>query len=436
MKPFDDQFADNVRKAFDAWQEEMPPQAWDAMKARLDGQGKARVLALWPFLAKAAGVALLVGMSVFGYVHISRTSQMPVLAEQPIAQGSPAEAPADSGVKATVAETFLLFPERETMTEARPATPEAAPARRKYARATQTQSLALQTEAEEDTLLMAETETPGLAAELVAESQAVQETEPEVPTLALRPATDPGQVAGQVPASRRPAQPIAPEKSTDERRLSWGVTAGSMVAFAENRVSDMPGYTAGVLAEYALSDNVSLSSGGVFTYHQFELVNFANADFAYDYLPAFDDMSSVNLTGNNQYEMLAFEIPLNAQFNVMETGKRRLYVGAGLSSLVYLQQRFTGVNRAFYQESFFNDATGMVEVHYAASTFTVDEEYGPLSRFDFGRLLNLSLGYVIRREKSAVVIEPFVKLPIGTLTSRDINLGMGGVSLKYRFSGN
>lgn len=436
MKPFDDNFADNVRKAFDAWHEEMPPQAWDAMNARLEGQGKARVVALWPFLAKAAGVALLVGMSVFGYVHISQTSQTPVLAKQPIAEGSLADAPAEIGLKAADAESVPLFPERETMTEARPATPDAAPSRPQYAQAAKQQSIALPAEAEKDTLLIAETETPGLAAEMVAESTAAQETEPEVPTLALRPAKGPDQVIGQVPASRRSAQPIAPEKTTNERRLSWGVTAGSMVAFAENRVSDMPGYAAGVLAEYALSDNVSLSSGGVFTYHQFELVNFANADFAFDYLPASGDMSSVNLTGNNQYEMLAFEIPLNAQFNVMETGKRRLYVGAGLSSLVYLQQRFTGVNRAFYEESVFNDATGMVEVQYATSTFTVDEEYGPLSRFDFGRLFNLSLGYVIRREKSAVVIEPFIKLPVGTLTSRDINLGMGGVSLKYRFSGN
>ncbi len=436
MKPFDDQFADNVRKAFDAFHEEMPPEAWDAMNARLDGQGKARVVALWPFLAKAAGVALLVGLSVFGFVHISETSQTPVLAEQPKAEGSSDEASAGPVMEATDAETATLFPERETTPVTDPATIETAAVSPQYAQAPPSQSIPMQAEAGIDSLLITEPEATGLAAELLAEAPEFEETEPEVPTLALRPAADPGQVTGQIPASRRPAQPLDPEERADQRRLSWGVTAGSMLAFAENRVSDMPGYAAGVLAEYAISDNVSLSSGGVFTYHQFELINFAQPQFSADYLSSLGSLSDVNITGNNHYEMLALEIPLNAQFNLMETGRGNLYLGVGLSSLVYLQQRFTGTNTAFYEESFFNDATGNYELHYATSTFMVDEEYAPFSRFDFGRLFNLSLGYVIKREKSAVVIEPFMKLPVGTLTSRDISLGMGGVSLKYRFSGN
>lgn len=435
MKPFDEKFADNVRNAFDSLHEEMPPQAWTDMKARLDGRGKARVLAFWPFFSKAAGIALLVGMSVFWFVSFDSADLKNQLAEKP--REEQARHTTSEEIAETESSDTSQVPEKETLSEIILADQKPAPSvSRKTGLLKPTATIVFELPAIEVPILIAEAETPAIVEEAVAETAIVQTQEQEVPTLVLRPQPDPTQVTnGRQPRFNQPA-PDLPKSSEHENRLSWGITAGSMLAFAEQRISDGPGYSAGVTAEYALSPIVSLSSGGMLTYHQFELVNFSRADFAYDYLPSFDNVKNINLTGNNHYEMLALEIPLNAQFNVMETKKRRLYVGAGLSSLVYLQQRFSGTNTAFYERSFFNQATGNFELQYSASTFEVNEEYGPLSRFDFGRLVNLSFGYVIRRENSAMVIEPFIKLPIGTLTSREINLGMGGISLKYRFSGN
>jgi hypothetical protein len=433
MKPFDEKFADNVRNAFDSLHEEMPPQAWADMKARLEGRSKARILTFWPFLSKAAGIALLVGMSVFWFVDFYATDSINKLAEKPKEEQA-SHTYSGEIAEAEFSETIQV-PEKETLPEFILADKKPTPPKNTIL-APPTAAMVSELPVIEDPILIAEVETPAIVEGTVAETANGPTHTQEVPTLALRPQANQPQVTnGNQPRFDKPA-PDLPKGSDHENRLSWGITAGSMLAFAEQRISDGPGYSAGVTAEYALSPNVSLSSGGLLTYHQFELVNFAQADFANDYLPSFDNASRINLTGNNHYEMLALEIPLNAQFNVMETSRKRLYVGAGLSSLVFLQQRFSGTNTAFYEQSVFNDATGNFELQYSASTFEVNEEYGPLSRFDFGRLVNLSFGYVIRREKSAMVIEPFVKLPIGTLTSREINLGMGGISIKYRFSGN
>jgi hypothetical protein len=433
MKPFDEKFADNVRNAFDSLHEEMPPQAWADMKARLEGRSKARILTFWPFLSKAAGIALLVGMSVFWFVDFYATDSINKLAEKPKEEQA-SHTYSGEIAEAEFSETIQV-PEKETLPEFILADKKPTPPKNTIL-ASPTAAMVSELPVIEDPILIAEVETPAIVEGTVAETANGPTHTQEVPTLALRPQANQPQVTnGNQPRFDKPA-PDLPKGSDHENRLSWGITAGSMLAFAEQRISDGPGYSAGVTAEYALSPNVSLSSGGLLTYHQFELVNFAQADFANDYLPSFDNASRINLTGNNHYEMLALEIPLNAQFNVMETSRKRLYVGAGLSSLVFLQQRFSGTNTAFYEQSVFNDATGNFELQYSASTFEVNEEYGPLSRFDFGRLVNLSFGYVIRREKSAMVIEPFVKLPIGTLTSREINLGMGGISIKYRFSGN
>ena len=427
MKPFDDKFADNVRKAFDHWQEDMPPQAWDAMKARLDGKGKARVVAFWPFLAKAAGVALLIGMSIFWYVSFSPKGNEYLAETEANIQAMEPKAEAEAQPDA------LAEPSPSTQNDfIAEKTPLAAPSAPKAQKDIEYQA-ATPGFVEQEEVLIAAAALPDAVAEIQTEPETDTLPENDVPTLALRPQTM--QNNGRFTHDDLVAPGKTPQ-ADQQNRLSWGITAGSMLAFAENRVSDMPGYAAGVTAEYALTDQISLSSGGVLTYHQFELINFARAEFAYDYLSSHVNLSELSLTGNNQYEMLALEIPLNAQFSIMETRNRGLYVGAGLSSLVYLQQRFTGINTAFFEQNVFNEATGNYEVQYSASTFEVDEQYPALSRFDFGRLVNLSLGYVIRRENSAIVVEPFVKLPLGTLTSRDISLGMGGISLKYRFSGH
>lgn len=433
MKPFDDKFADNVRQAFDGFHEEMPPQAWNAMKARLDG--KARAVALWPWLAKVAGVALLVGMPVFLYLNLRPKQADQFVAEKTLEEKPEQKAPVQT-LEETTFEIQALLPEREIKRENLVAEQRSVIQRDREGLASRQAAVDQQITIDKDTFMVATAEIPEHTSVQLPDIAAEQLTETEVPSLALRPETERKRVSGGGAIATMPALTAGPGKGEHGSRLSWGVTASSMLAFAENRISSEPGYAAGVLAEFALSENISLSSGGMVSYHQFELINFAQPQFAADYLPSSGSFSDVSLTGNNQYEMLALEIPLNAHFSLMQTGRRNLYLGVGLSSLVYLQQRFTGTNTAFYEQTFFNDATGSYELQYAASTFMVDEKYAPFSRFDIGRLFNLSLGYVMRREKSAVVIEPFVKLPVGTLTSRDINLGMGGISLKYRFSGN
>ncbi len=426
MKPFDEKFADNVREAFDQWQEEMPPDAWNAMSARLQGKGKGKVVAFWPFLAKAAGVALLAGMSVYWYVGFSpkgnekfAASQKSTQAVEP-ANDAPASvtllAPKDPAytphTTATQITTTLKAPLHTTL---RVVSPPAA----KSAVAEEPMIVALAVPAAQAAVVEEKplAPEPGVQKETPVQEQ---QKAPESPRLAIN----------------HIAEPLPAAIATRPGRLTWGIAAGSMLAFAENSVSDAPGYNAGITAEFALTDQIRLSAGGLLTYHQFELVNFSNAEFANDYLPDNTNLAQVKLTGNNQYEMLALEIPLNAQFNLMETRGRRLYLSTGFSSLLYLQQRFTGINTAFFESKVFNQTTGRYDLQYNATTFEVNEEYPALSRFDFGRLLNLSLGYVIRREKGAMVIEPFVKLPIGTITSRNLNLGMGGISVKYRFSGN
>lgn len=434
MKPFDDQLADNVRKVFDAYDEEVSPQAWADMEARLERGGKSRVVPLWPFLARAAGLALLTGLSIFLYVNFEPGKVGKTLAEQVDVQKTPSHEP-ETALETLVAEQGSITP---------PVTPVASPSAQskpgvnKYGQAQlqQGEALAIVVKETQDTVLtvLAEVQLP--SPEVHSGPGAQTEEVQEVPTLALLPEEErTGRQSGRpsyVPSSEKEPGQGGPK----EHRIAWGITAGSMLAFAERRVSDGPGYAAGVTAEYEISPNITLASGGSLTYHNFELVNFSQDDFAFEYLPNLSNDADVSLSGNNEYEMLALEVPINAQFNLMETSRRRLYVSTGLSSLVYLQQRFSGTNTAFVEQSFYDAATGSFQMQYSSSTFSVNEEYGPLSRFDFGRLVNLSFGYVMRRENHSLVVEPFVKLPLGRLTSRDISLGMGGLSLKYRFSGD
>jgi hypothetical protein len=425
MKRFDEKFADNVREAFDGYDEQVDPAAWAAMQGRLKRRRKARII---PFSrSKAwAAVAATVFLAVAGWLFFEPGLLQPHGGRQPMAvKESPEPAKDLAPLPATPTDPAPVAAEMPAISPepAQPLVRSTGPA------ATTDTSAPL---VAETTTRAADDEMPAV----VAQQQLPPETNeevvkvPEVVLPRLRPAQD----AGAAALAAVPPDPFRDFESKARGGQSWSVAAGSMLAFAEQRISDGLGVTAGVVSEWKVSPRITLSAAGMLAYHQFELVNFGGSRFAADYLDMGSASGDVNVLGRNQFEMLALDIPLNAQLDVMDTDRRRLFLGAGFSSVLFLQQRFTGNNRVFYYQQATDPETGAVISVPVYMDFTADEQYEPFSRFDLARLLNLSVGYVIKAEKGAYVIEPFMKYPLGSITSRDIRLGMGGISLRYNFS--
>lgn len=58
----------------------------------------------------------------------------------------------------------------------------------------------------------------------------------------------------------------------------------------------------------------------------------------------------------------------------------------------------------------------------------------PFSTLDIGKLINISAGISFQmKNKKRLVVEPYYKYPLGTLTIEKVRLGYGGINLRLNF---
>lgn len=453
MKPFDDRFADRVREVFDQHEEAFDPKAWDTMRARLSKEKKPLFIALWPFVSRAAAVLILVvGMAWLFNDLFSPGNEW--LADNPGETGEVAGNMVPSSESKAIGGKFPAVSEPDAMSGARteilssplPVT-ENGPAAGQSKSAgssgkTKTSIIdyglsgpyAMRVGDEPaDTLTAYPSHEKNELPEQTALLQVAVEEQTASPqeTPASHVNGGPSGLAA-LPAESLPMAVSLVPDAPGGRALSWSVAAGSMMTYAGQQLASGMGFSGGVISEWKATKTFRLSSGLILAYQQ----------FAVDGMPLQPEMKqsdntpdeySVRTYADNEYEMLALDIPLNIQYRFMEAGKGQWFVSAGLSSLLYLQQHVSGKETAYIYANLPETASDSNRSISYTSEVKVEANYDALQRFDFARLLNLSFGYEIQGEKSATIIEPFIKYPLGTLSSREIKMGMGGISLRYRF---
>jgi hypothetical protein len=415
MKPFDEKFADRVREVFDLYRESPDPMAWEAMKERLDQSRRQRVIALLPLFSRAAAILLFVGISAFLFTDIF----IPGTDEQ-LAMEVPVPTP--------------LYPAGSPESPL-PALPDpVAPAHASRA-----------VSAARPLIVDQAASTP--APEGFAHISPASPTEVRGMTLAS------GELAFNEPESARYDEEIrivdafvfepsyqdygTSRALRNERSgFSWGFTASSMMTFAEQQLASGMGFSGGLVTEWKAFPRMKISSGMMLAYQQFEVERMPLRMISNQEILAGLDYNDATAYGDHEYEFLAIDIPMNLQFNLGETRRSQLYVSAGVSSLLYLQQRVSGYSSAFITGQTYNPATGQYQPFSQYSEVYLDDNYNGLTRFDFARLLNFSFGYVIKGDSHSTVIEPFIKYPLGTISTRELKMGMGGVTLRYRFGSN
>ncbi|MDX9848012.1 MAG: outer membrane beta-barrel protein [Tenuifilaceae bacterium] len=236
-------------------------------------------------------------------------------------------------------------------------------------------------------------------------------------------------------AQQQPLESLVEVPRDRRTRLVAGLSG--MVAAVEHLISDAPGVSVGLYAEHKLTDNISIRPGMALAKHSYGLQTVAsgNDKLMYDALPT-NEMSAgsgESLSYDNHMDMVVMEIPINFVFKVRERRKSSVFVSVGASSLIYLSQKFTGTRR--YSETVFDSSSGSYYLSSNTTSVEVNDEYNAFSRADMFGLLNLSAGYTFPFTKSTVMaIEPFVQLPMGSITSNNMRMGFGGISLKVQLT--
>lgn len=435
MKPFDDKFADNVREVFDNYQEPADEQAWLQMKSRL--QGKQRTKKLFPlYFLRAAAVILLLLVPAFLWMYRPHSESAIQLAEE---------------VKHRETDNVdaIVF-QGETMSHEQAGKDDSKGSEKQLP----SSGSADYTEPNKPVTQQKEDESYPVSSENIAR---------DVPEYTPKEATHNDLIAGDLEVEKEtpseevvstseeisaPGQPVYKEEDIIRDNLAWQqasatreshieVAAGSMKTWSPDEVAGGVGFSAGVARLWDLGSNFSFSGGGALVYNRINLTNtpfFSYTRGEMDYnAPISLDGAETFLVMDKQVatdmEFLAVDFPLNFRYRVLETSNKTIYVSAGVSSFLYLQQSYTQQTE-YLAEYTHADFAG---VRTTTVETTVREDIGPFGRFDLARFLNISAGYGIQRRNFSFVIEPYVKLPVTDVTSLNMSIGMAGVSLKYKF---
>jgi len=226
--------------------------------------------------------------------------------------------------------------------------------------------------------------------------------------------------------------------ATEKKKTELLAGLSGMIARIDNGVTSDPGTSMGVYIERKLSDRISFRPGIAFAIQGYNLTgnNALEKNLEYSSQTALaNDAASVDVENTDaQLNFLAFEIPLNFVFTIWERKNSKIYLSTGASTMVYLNQKFDGSFTNTYTQERYNSATGDVTYKTNFSLVDVENKYGAFSHVDFLGLANLSAGYEMPVGKSnKIFFEPFIKIPLSPLTSLDLHVVYGGISLKLRF---
>lgn len=181
---------------------------------------------------------------------------------------------------------------------------------------------------------------------------------------------------------------------------------------------------AGVSTEYQLTAKLSISSG--------ISVLSLGAEKPVDNQPV-SLMSNKKLTAVDA-NLTAIDIPLAVTYHL----NKNLFTSVGVSYLNILSDKRTNnyVTEMALSQMVANPETGIVQ---AKETRIVEKKIEPadqssLERGSYLGFFNLSVGHEQPiNKKDHIVIEPFLKIPVGKLSSDELKFSNGGIKLRYSF---
>lgn len=461
MKPLDDELADKIRDAFDRYDEPVDPVALDSMRQNLRAERARRSAVLYRILAAAVLLLSVTGYwisqygpSLFnsldtGSSLVSQSEQSPQSQAMTVNQDSSARealsAGQESGFNVTSSSPTDLSDQGNR------AVPRAAQDHQANLRAARVDQ-ATDRVARDDrafsidnyNAIVQNDTTPMAVASidttiLMDSGIPVHPTEGqnEQPIAALRQQVNGQQQGMEIQSGGQRLVTSSDIPLSQKAGIALDLIFGSMVNYTSNQFAEGFGVMAGAMHSWKLNDVVSVATGGLLSFNRFEvdprrgsrsqgsdfgtLLTHTESDGSFDF----------DIETRNEFRYVAIDIPMNATLNIATIGKSKYNVTMGVSSLLYLQQSFrkSGVNYAGTLTQ--GEVTGQYEMRLSSNSFETRETADALNRFDFARLMNLSVGYELDRGTTNIALELYMKYPLGDITSRNLSLGMGGLTLRY-----
>ena len=229
--------------------------------------------------------------------------------------------------------------------------------------------------------------------------------------------------------------PVLAEIPREKRTTIIMTGLSGMMASIDNTASTAQGISFGFYVEQQLTRRISVRPGLAMAKHNYGMESTSGGNLALDYAaPELDGLSGTTTSYEANIEVLSMEIPVNFVFSLRKRSGSNLFVTTGASTVIYLNQHLSGNFNNTYIRSTVDAATGGVSYESKTTSVKIETEQEPLTRVDFLGLANFSAGYSIPFGKTShLLFEPFVQLPLKDLTSLNLRIRYGGLSMKVQF---
>jgi hypothetical protein len=431
MKNFDDIFSRKAKEAFDSYDaDHLADKGWDAY-VRKHGRKRSRAI-IFPLWARAATVAVLVtiGVLITARFYDRKAGGPDVrVAQETLNEGTQYAMDKDDTSAASLEVT-------KAQSEFAEVTSEIAAVKSKVADVKPEGASANTEGAPEKTdiaghIRVAELEvsTPGVpvAADLIAGVDLV--TDPAEVRL-----TDDGDV---VRLNLTPKRALNDYLVLPRERMTTTVMTGvsGMMARIGNAATTAQGVSIGFYVEQQLTRNISVRPGLAMARHAYSMESNSPGRTSLDYTaPELSGVTGTVSSYKADIEVLAMEVPVNFVFSVRKRARTTLFVSTGTSTLFYLNQRLSGSFDNTYTKTMYDANSGAVSYESVTTTALIESEHEFLNRVDFMGLANFSAGYSFPFSKTShLLLEPFVQLPVKDLTSLNLRIRYGGLSMKIQF---
>lgn len=425
MKQFDDIFRENVNKAFSNFNaDHLADEGWKSfVEKRKERRRPAVVIPVW---VRAASIVLLIGLGALITYRLSTPHiDEVIISGTETVEKKDKETALPEVTSKTI--TPVVVPAKETEYKGKSIKERAGDKLQAY---TDGNSLSQQRPLNSENILLP----------VVTESRIlIPDVYPDLPApgtlIELRKKLTADNTILVTPASE---EHIPVKETHDEEKHYRGRTllAGlsGLIAKSGRNSSPASGLTAGIYLDQKITRKLSVRPGLALAGQSFRLENNSStAGFNYP-VSLNDGTIGRPYSYNGQLSMLAMELPLNIVIRIIDKERSGIYVSAGASTMIYISQQFAADFVNEYTKESFNTTTGMYSSETRYSTVKVKNNYSAFSRADFFGLANFSAGYSFPYSKTGtMLIEPYLQLPVSDLTSLNLRIRYGGISMKLRF---
>ncbi|MEX0647911.1 MAG: hypothetical protein WD139_08995 [Balneolaceae bacterium] len=214
-----------------------------------------------------------------------------------------------------------------------------------------------------------------------------------------------------------------------KRGIEFSIAYASVINIHDSQ-TDM-GFGGGVYTDWHFAENLSAGSGLFVSSNQLKYAGESGNSLMKE-TDEPETLASDDNLAYMQLDLVNLEIPLSLRYHI----SNNISLSAGVTSVAFLKEEY---DYTFEYDQpiqvFQDDESGIGPMTRMVTMTTSQKESEPsFSKIELAALYTFALGYQQQiRSRYQIMFEPFLKIPAGHLTSRNIRYTTGGIQLKITF---